>query len=122
MDRNPESDQLYLWAAASYFAEGTFPFLQPDGGYLAMCPHQLPLVALMEGFFRVVGPFNYFAYQILNITFTTGTIILGYLIVREKSKNLVTAVSYAFFVASFFQLFFIRVGCTENYLVCFLLF
>lgn len=106
VDRNPESDQLYIWAAASYFAEGTFPFLQPDGGYLAIYPHQLPLVALMEGFFRIVGPFNYFAYQVLNIVFTAGTTILGYLIVREKSKSLVTAICYAFLVCSCFPLFF----------------
>lgn len=106
VDRNPESDQLFVWAAASYFAEGTYPFLQPDGGYFSVYPHQLPLVALMEGFFRIVGPFNYFAYQVLNIIFTSGTIMLGYLLVREKSKSLVAALCYAFFVSSCLPLIF----------------
>ncbi len=106
VDRNPESDQLYVWAAASYFAEGTYPFLNTDGGYLWVCPHQLPLVALMEGFFRIVGPFNYFAYQVLNIVFTLGTVMLGYLIVREKSKSMVTSLCYAFFVSSCVPLIF----------------
>ena len=105
-DRNPESDQLMIWAAASYFAEGTFYFLQPSGGYLAVYPHQLPLVALMEGFFRIVGPFNYFAYQILNIVFTAGTTILGYLIVREKSTSIVTAAAYSFLISGCFPFFF----------------
>lgn len=106
VDRNPESDQLYVWAAASYFAEGTYPFLNPDGGYFSIYPHQLPLVALMEGFFKIVGPFNYFAYQILNIVFATGTVMLGYLIVREKSKSMVTALCYAFIISSCLPLIF----------------
>ena len=106
VDRVPEADQIFVYAGASYFIEGMYSFLNPQGGYFSIYPYQLPLVALIEGLFRIVGPFNYYAYQVLNVLFEAGIVILGYLLVREKSKKLISAVAYAFLMASCFPLFF----------------
>lgn len=106
VDRNPESDQLYVSSGAYYFMQEMYFFLDPEGGYLAMYPHQLPLVALMEIMFRILGSFRYSAYQALNVLFTGGITVLGYLMVREKSKKLSCAVCYAFVVVNCFPLFF----------------
>lgn len=104
--RMPEADQAFLYGGASYFIDGNYAFLNPNGGYFALCPHQLPLVALMEGLFRIVGQLNYYAYQILNVCFTVGVVLFGWLFIREKSKTLLASVAYAVLIANCFPLFF----------------
>lgn len=105
-NRIPEADQAFLYGGASYFIDGQYSFLNPNGGYFGMYPYQLPLVALMEGLFRIVGQLNYHAYQTLNVCFTIGVVLLGWLFVRETSKSLTTSVTYALLMANCFPLFF----------------
>lgn len=104
--RIPEADQAFLYAGASYFIDGQYSFLNPNGGYFGTYPYQLPLVALMEAFFRIVGPLNYHAYQTLNVCFSMGTTLMGYLFVREISKKFSVSFLYMLLVANCFPLFF----------------
>ncbi len=102
----PRGDQAFLYGGASYFMEGNFVFLDAPGGYFYLYPHHLPLVALMEGFFQIVGPLNYHAYETLCVIFTVGVVLFGWLIVREKSKSLTVSVVYTILMAACFPLFF----------------
>lgn len=67
--RLPLGDQAYVYGAASYFLEGNYGFLAPPGGYLAMYPHQLGLVALMEVLFKVAGAYNFHAFEMLCVLY-----------------------------------------------------
>lgn len=105
-DRIPEADQAFLYGGASYFIDGQYSFLNPEGGYFALYPYQLPLVSLMEGLFRIVGQLNYHAYQTLNVCFSAGVVLLGGLFVRSLSKSLTASVFYSILMANCFPLIF----------------
>lgn len=104
--RIPEADQAFLYGGASYFIDGQYSFLNTNGGYFATYPYQLPLVALMEILFRITGPLNYHAYQTLNVCFTMGTVLFGWLFTREISKKFSLSVIYSLLMANCFPLFF----------------
>jgi len=104
--RIPESDQAIVYGFASYFIDGQYSFLNTEGGYFGTYPHQLPLVALMEGFFRIVGPLNYQAYQTLNVLFITATVFLLWMCVREITKSMPVSVICSILSANCFPLFF----------------
>lgn len=93
VDRIPIGDQAFIYGGASYFIEGGYFFLE-KGAYCDMCPHQLGLMALVELLFRVVGTYNYFACQLINVGMTVGISILGYLLTNRLSKRF--AVSFAY--------------------------
>ncbi len=105
-DRIPEADQAFLYGGASYFIDGQYSFLNPEGGYFAIYPYQLPLVSLMEGFFRIVGQLNYHAWQTLNVCFAAGVAAFGWLFVRNLSQSLTAAVTYSLLMANCFPLIF----------------
>lgn len=104
VDRKPESDPLYVSSGAYYFTQDLYFSLNPEGGYFAMYSHQLPLAALMELLFHILGSFRYSVYQALNVLFTGGITVFGYLMVREKSKKLCCSVGYVFTVVNCFPL------------------
>lgn len=93
--RVPLGDQAFVYGGASYFLEGEYSFLAPPGGYLAMYPHQLGLVALMEGLFRVTGPFNFHAFEIVCVLFAGGSVLAGALLLRETTQSMAAAVCYS---------------------------
>lgn len=93
LDRTPVGDQAFIYAGASYFTEGNYWFLE-KGAYCEMFPYQLGLIALVELLFRIVGTYNYFACQLLNVCFAVGISILGYLLLRRMSKRFVVSVIY----------------------------
>lgn len=93
LDRTPVGDQAFIYGGASYFIEGKYWFLG-KGAYCDMYPYQLGLIALVELLFRVVGTYNYFACQLINVGFIVGISILGYLLVRRMSKRFVASVFY----------------------------
>lgn len=103
-DRQPVADQAFLYGGASYFMEGEYVFLS-EGGYCALYPHQLVLVALLELFFLITGPFNYLAYQYLNIFFALGTIFAGYCAVSRISKRMTLRVTYCMLMAGCMPLY-----------------
>lgn len=95
--RVPEGDQAYLYAGASYFIEGNYDFLG-KGSYFEMFPYQLGLIALMEVFFRVVGKFNYFAYQWGCVALSVGMVYLGFRLVRKKTRKSSSHILYCLFM------------------------
>ncbi len=93
--RVPEGDQAFLYGGASYFIEGGYFFLEPPGGYLAMYPHQLILTALVELLFRLVGTYNYFAYEIICVFMAAAIAFLGGLLLREFTESMSAAILYS---------------------------
>lgn len=93
--RVPEGDQAFLYGGASYFLEGQYFFLEPPGGYMAMYPHQLALTALVELLFRIVGAYNYFACEIISVFLAAGSVLMGYLVLRELTESMSAAVIYS---------------------------
>lgn len=93
-DRVPNGDCAFVYGGASYFIEGDYKFLRPPGGYFAMYPHQLPLTALMEILFRIVGRYHYLAYERICVLLAVGIVFLGYLILRERTTGMAPAVMY----------------------------
>ena len=106
VERTPEADQLYLSAAASYFIDGEYFFLNPPGAYLAVYPYQKALTFLLELLYRIFGTFNYFAVQKFLIFFPCGIIVAGYLVLREITDSMASAVSYSLLMMACFPLFF----------------
>lgn len=90
----PDGDPAFIYGGASYFLEGDFKFLNTPGGYFAVYPHQLPLTALTEALFAVIGPYRYRAVQCINVALAAAAVFLGYLIVREFTDSLAAAVMY----------------------------
>ena len=93
MDRQPVGDQAFIYGGASYFIEGGYFFLE-KGAYCEMYPYQLGLIFLVELLFRIVGTYNYFACQLINVGLTMGISILGYLLTRKMSKRFAVSVTY----------------------------
>lgn len=93
-DRYPITDPLFSYAGASYFMEGNYDFLT-KGGYCDVFPHQLGLIFFMELFFRIVGPFQYFRFEILCVFFAFGVVWLGYLILWRCYASMPAAVIYS---------------------------
>lgn len=93
-NRYPITDPLFSFAGASYFIEGQYSFLG-KGGYCDFFPHQLGLIFFMELFFRCVGTFQYFKYEIMCVFLAAGIVWLGYLILRRCCSSLAAAVIYS---------------------------
>lgn len=92
--RYPITDPQFTFAGASYFIEGQYSFLG-KGGYCGFFPHQLGLIFFMELFFRCVGTFQYFKYEIMCVFLAAGVVWLGYLILRHSCNSLAAAVAYS---------------------------
>ena len=89
----PVGDQAFVYGGASYFMEGGYEFLGVSG-YCGMYPHQLGLMALMEGFFRIVGAYNYYAYELLCMLLAAGSAYCGYRILQEMTGSTAVVVGY----------------------------
>lgn len=87
----PVGDQAFIYGGASYFMDDFYDFLKV-GGYCDMYPYQLGLIALCELFFRIVGPFNYYAFEILCMFLAVGSAWCGYGILAEiRGESIVMA-------------------------------
>ncbi len=93
LERVPEGDQAYIYAAASYFLEGDYSFLQ-ERGYCQLYPQQLGLIALMEGLFAVVGAYQYSAFQVLCVLMAMGSGVMGLLLLKEFKAGFTAGVLY----------------------------
>ena len=93
LDRIPEGDQAFVYGGASYFMGGQYSFLG-RGGYCGMHPYQLGLIALVELLFLVVGPYNYFAYEIVCAVMAVGIVFFGYCLLKELSASFGTKILY----------------------------
>jgi len=93
IDRLPVGDQAFIYGGASYFLEGQYVFLS-EGQYCEMFPYQLGLVFLIEILFRLVGPYNYFAFQFICVMLSVGIVLLGYALICEFTEHVAVAVAY----------------------------
>lgn len=93
LDRVPEGDQAFLYAGASYFIEGDFSFFK-KGAYCQIYPQQIDLMAFTELLFRMVGKYNYFAFEILNVFMATGIVGIGYLLLKEMGGTYEARILY----------------------------
>lgn len=93
-ERVPEGDCAFIYGGASEFIEGDYKFLRGPGGYYAMYPHQLSLTALMEVLFRIVGVYNFMAYERICVLLAAASVLMGYLILREITTDMAPAVMY----------------------------
>ncbi|MCM1552499.1 MAG: hypothetical protein NC092_07380, partial [Butyrivibrio sp.] len=105
VDRKPEGDQAFVYGAAAYFLKGDFSFLKP-GAYCGLCPHQLPLIAMLELLYLVVGLQNYFAYQVLCTLLAAGIVWLGYRILWEMTQNCGAVIMYSIIMTGCLPLIF----------------
>ncbi len=96
-DRVPVGDQAYVYGAASYFQEGNYYFFG-KGGYLGMFPYQMGLVLLMELLFLFVGPYNYFAFEVICALMAVGIVYLGYRVVSAVAESMTAKVLYCVFM------------------------
>lgn len=97
LDRLPEGDQAFVYGGASYFMAGEYSFLG-IGGYCGMHPYQLGLIALVELLFLVVGPFNYFAYEIVCAVMAVGIAYLGYCLLKELAASFGVKILYSLLI------------------------
>lgn len=98
VDRVPVGDQAFVYGGASYFLEGRYFFLDV-GGYCTIYPHQLGLIALTELLFHLVGPYNYFAFQLICAELAVGIVILGYVLLRQITDQMTVTVTYCLFMS-----------------------
>lgn len=91
LDRMPEGDQAFIYAGATYFLEGEYGVLE---SYFARCPQNLGLAALIELFFHVVGPKNYYACQVVGVGFAVGIVWMGFRVVRQLTASVGVAIAY----------------------------
>ena len=89
----PVGDPAFIYGGASYFIEGDYSLLS-TGGYHSMHPHQLGLTALCELLFKVVGAYNYRAFEMMNLIFALGSVYLGYRILSEMTRSTAAIVGY----------------------------
>lgn len=89
----PVGDQAFLYGGASYFIEGDLGFLS-TGAYDGMYPHQLGLTALCELLFRIVGTYNYRAFEVICIVLAAGSAYLGYRLLMEITESMAVIVGY----------------------------
>lgn len=94
-DHVPEGDPAFVYGGASYFLEGNYMFLNTPSGYFAFYPHQLPLTALMEVLFLVVGTYQYYAVECIFAVLAVAIVFVGYLILREMTTGMAAAVMYS---------------------------
>lgn len=87
------SDQMMVVSSAQRFLEGDYGRLG-YGKYLFYYPFQLGLAAWEELVFYLFGRDNFTSFQILNALGITGTIGIGYGIVRQIFKEQETAAYY----------------------------
>lgn len=104
--RVPYGDPAFVYGGASYFIGGDFTFLQVPGGYLALYPHQMPLIALTEILFRMAGEYNFYAYECCCVLFAAAIVFTGYLILREVTMSMAAAVMYSLTAVCCFPLVF----------------
>lgn len=93
-DRYPITDPRFTFAGASYFIEGNYSFIT-KGGYCDIFPHQMGLIFFMEIFFRIVGPFQYFSFEILCVFFAAGIVWLGHLILWRYCASMSASAIYS---------------------------
>lgn len=65
-----------------------------DIDYLSSYPHQMGLIALLELIYRISGPENYHAFQVLNSLGAGAVVYLGYKIIRMITKRQEPAVYF----------------------------
>ena len=65
-----------------------------DIDYLSSYPHQMGLIALLELIYRISGPENYHAFQVLNSLGAGAVVYLGYKIIRMTTKRQEPAVYF----------------------------
>lgn len=90
----PSGDPAFIYGGASYFLEGSYSFLDV-GGYCAMYPYQLGLTALCELLFRVVGAYNYRAFEMICLAFAVGSVYLGSRILSEMTRSMAAVAGYS---------------------------
>ncbi len=93
LNRVPEGDQAFIYAGASAFMEGDYSFFQ-RGGYCQIYPQQLDLMAFTEVLFRIVGPYRYFVFEMMNVCMAAGLVAIGYLLVKEQGGKFETRILY----------------------------
>lgn len=92
-ERVPGSDQLYVCNDASAFMQDIYLSLEP-GYYCDKYPQQLGLIALLEVLFSIVGPYNFFAVEVVCAFMAPCIAFFGYRIVREVTESLTASVLY----------------------------
>lgn len=91
----PDGDPAFIYGGASYFLEGNYMFLNTPAGYFALYPHQLPLTALTELLFLLVGAYQYHAFESICAVLAVAIVFLGYLILRELTDGMGAAIMYS---------------------------
>ncbi len=81
-ERMPEGDQAAIFNSATSFVGGNFEALELNG-YCRIYPQQLGMTIFLEGFYKLVGVHNYFAYEILCVVLAVGIVGIGYLFIQE---------------------------------------
>lgn len=94
-DHLPDGDPAFIYGGASYFLEGNYMFLNTPAGYFAFYPHQLPLTALTELLFLLVGTYQYHAFESICAVLAVAIVFWGYLILRELTDGMGAAVMYS---------------------------
>lgn len=102
----PNGDCAFIYGGASYFLEKQFSFLEPPGGYCAMHPYQLGLIAPTELLFLVVGTYNFHAFQTMCVLFSVGIVLAGFLILRELVESMAAVVFYSAMISACLPLIF----------------
>lgn len=97
LDRQPVGDQAFIYGGATYFLEGDYSFLG-KGCYCETYPHQLGLIALVELLFLAVGPYNYFAFEILCAVMAVGIAFLGYCLMKEMKTPFGARIIYCLLI------------------------
>ncbi len=109
-DRQPEGDQAFVYAGASYFLEGDYGFLY-KGAYLGMHPHQLGIVALCELLFLFVGAGNYYAIEAFCAVMAVAIVYIGYRLVSELTDRMAVIVGYNLLMLGCLPLIFYTPWC-----------
>lgn len=102
---HPLDDQSIVQRSAANFIAGDYSALQ-HGEYLNRFPHQLGIVFIFEGVYRIFGPENYQAIMVINIILAAGILnnlfhILKMITEDKKAHNM-----YWIMAAGCFQLMF----------------
>lgn len=97
-DRTPYGDPAFIYGFASYFIEGQME-LFVEGGYIDMYPQQLNLIVLVELLFRLVGTYNYQAYQIICGVMAPFVVLAGYKVAEGIRDSFLVKVLYCILIS-----------------------
>ena len=103
----PVDDSLTVNNLAISLSQGDIEKLQ-NNQYIEKCPHQLGMIAIFAGLYKIFRTTDYHLIQLINIVANVFTILGMYAIIKKTKKNF-SEIGYFFMIITFIPLILLTV-------------